>query len=186
MKKDWTILLSVRTAALLLCALCVVAAGAYSFFSPGMPAEEPDAPQAGSMDAQGRLERGCVLDQTLQYAVCGHHVERRIDAPDTVLGMNRELFAQAMADWRITSFASQKVEMTRTMEMACPAHWVIAADADGKLGVYRNLYGEEMVCLRALDIGVSTAPESDAAALRVGMCFDTEEAAEGYLEAIQS
>ena len=70
--------------------------------------------------------------------------------------------------------------------MPCPAHWVIWAGADGKLGVYRNLYGEELLCLRNLEIAVSAAPESDEAQLRRGMCFDTEQEAEAYLEAIQS
>lgn len=184
MKKDWTVLMSVRAAALLLGVLCVAAVGVYQRYFPSV--EPPEAPQVGSMDSQGLIERGCVLHQTLQYAVCGHSVERNLDAPDTVLGMNREVFAQAMADWRVTAFASQRIEMARTMEMPCPAHWVIRAGADGKLGVYRNLYGEELCCLRELDMGVSAAPESDEAALRVGLCFDTEADAEVYIESIQS
>lgn len=184
MKQDWAIQVRLRTAVLLLCALCVAAVGVYKHYFPSTAAQ--DTPQVGSIDDQGLIARGCVLHQTLDYAVCGHHVERKIDAPDTVLGMNREVFEQAMADWRITSFASSRVDMTRTLEMPCPAHWVIWAGADGKLGVYRNLYGEELLCLRNLEIAVSAAPESDEAQLRRGMCFDTEQEAEAYLEAIQS
>ena len=184
MNRDWARRVRVRTAIILLSAMCIGAIGVYRHYFPSI--REQEAPQAGSMDAQGLIARGCILDQTLHYAVCGHEVERKMDAPDTVLGMNRELFTQAMSEYRITSFGAQRVEMARTLEMACPAHWVIQADADGLLGVYRNLYGEEMVCLRRLDTDVTAAPESDGEALRRGMCFDTAQEADAYLEAIQS
>lgn len=183
MKKDWTVELRVRTAVVLLCLSCVAAVGVYQHF---FPSTREQAPQVGSIDDQGLIARGCILHQTLHYALCGHSVERKIDAPDTVLGLNRELFEQAMEDWRITAFAAQRIEMSRAMEMPCPAHWVILADESGMLGVYRNLYGEELLCLRKMEMGVSAAPESDQMQLRRGMCFDSAQDAEAYLEAIQS
>ena len=182
-KKDWFIEMRVRTMIIALCLLGVAVVGLYQMV---FPSAQNEAPQVSGVDEQRLIERGCVLHQTLHYTVCGHSVERKLDAPDTVLGMSCELFEQAMADYRITSFASKRIEMTCAMDMACPAHWVICADADGVLGIYRNLYGEEMLCLRKLNAGVSAAPESDWTQLRRGMCFDSAQEAEAYLEAIQS
>lgn len=173
-------------AALCVAALCAAASLGYHAVVSNAPQEGVRTPQVGSMDAQALIERGCVLHQTLTYTACGHSVERNVDAPDTVLGMNREVFEQAMSEYRLISFGAQRIEMARTMEIPCPAHWVIRAGEDGLLGVYRNLYGEALLCLRTLSVGVSAAPEADADALRRGLCFDTAQEAEAYLEAITS
>lgn len=182
-KREFALEVRVRTAVALICLMCAAAVGAYRY---AFPSARGQAPQVSGVEAQHLIKRGCILRQTLHYAVCDHSVTRRLDAPETVLGMNRELFERAMADWRITAFSAQQIEMTRVMAMPCPAHWVICADENGLLGVYRNLYGEQMHCLRRLDIGVSAAPQSDQAQLRRGLCFDSAQEADAYIESIQS
>ncbi len=156
------------------------------------PKTVPDAPQIAaenvteSLSQSERLENGAVFSQTLTYLPCTHVVQRRIDAPQTLLGLDRTGLEKALPDYRITAFGSKEVVMQREMSMFCPDHWVLMPDEQGELCIWQNLMGEEMVRVRALGLGAEDVPESEQNAVRAGKPFESSEELEGWLESIDS
>lgn len=147
---------------------------------------EHEAPQAGNLQTQGMLVQDCVMNQVLSYAPCGHTVERRTYAPSDVIGLNRTLFEERMSDYRVSEWSEKLVKMSKELQVPCPAHWVLKADEDGLICIYRNLLGEDLTCLRKTYLSLPDMPEADKQTLRMGMLFDDAMGAESYLESIDS
>lgn len=141
---------------------------------------------AESLSQGGPLEPGAMLNQTLTYLPCGHIVQRRVDAPTELIGMDRTGIEKALPDYRVTAFSGKEAAMRRDMSMFCPDHWVLMPDAQGELCIWQNLMGEEMVRLRGLGIGAEDVPESEQNAVRSGKAFSSAEELEGWLESADS
>lgn len=141
---------------------------------------------AESLFQNALVEQGAILNQTLHYVPCGHRVQRRVDAPMEVIGMDRKAVENAMPDYRITAYSGKEVAMQRDLPIFCPAHYVLLPDSQGELAVWQNELGEEMVLIRGLGIGVEDVPEGEQEVVRIGKPFDTLEELEGWLESADS
>lgn len=131
---------------------------------------------------------GCKQARHTLYARCGHELLTRRDVPPQLVGMTRERAGEALSTleggWQLTAFSPQKIETSRTLDLFCPAHWVLMMDENGETAVYRNTGGLAMERLSA-----SPVPAQDAQAralLRQGVAFDSLEALEDAAEALRA
>jgi len=146
-------------------------------------AENPET-AAESLSQDTTLGRGAILDQTLAYLPCGHAVQRRVEAPAELAGLDRKGIEKALPGYRVTAFSGKEVAMRRELNLFCPDHWVLMPDALGELCIWQNQLGEEMARLRGLGIAVEDLPESEQSAVRAGMGFASAEELEGWLEGV--
>lgn len=149
-------------------------------------AEEKQEGAAEILSQDATLAPGATLDQTITYLPCGHVVQRRVEAPAELAGMDRKGIENALPDYRVTAFSGKEVTMQRDMNLFCPDHWVLMPDSQGELCIWQNLLGEEMVRLRGLGITIADLPESEQNDVRIGKGFASAEALENWLEGVDS
>lgn len=124
---------------------------------------------------------GCKQAQTIVYGRCGHQVLRRLDAPAAWAGMSKDAVEAAMEEgWRMTTFASDLIEMSITLDMFCSQHYVLTLSEEGVPGIYRNRYGFEME--EAGRVSLTAMDESTREMVSRGIAFDTEEALLQWVE----
>lgn len=129
-------------------ALCVVG------LIPGRG--DPDAP-VSPVDGSGSLvlSGSCQVIQHLTYLPCGHELTRREALPAALVGKRRPELEAAYADWRVTSFAADEVQMSQQLAMYCPQHIVLRADESGMLCVWQNTRGDALTLSKELGIPLS-------------------------------
>ena len=150
------------------------------------PAQEKPA---GS-DLSARTGAACYLHTTLYYAPCAHSVQRREKLPSQLSGMSRELLEReiegVIPGAQVTGFSSDEVDISRSVDIPCPLHWVLRAGEDGMLHVLQNRNGESLESVRITDIPAQRIGEEEQGQVLQGMIFDDVQALEGYLESISS
>ena len=161
---------------------------------PAMPAEaaQPARLEEAPVhaDLSERTAQGCYLHKTSYYAPCGHSVQRRADLPAQLIGLSRQALEKelpgVLEGAAVTGFSGGEVDVSISMPIPCPLHWVLRAGESGKLEVLQNATGETLDVVRETDIPLSHAGENERQALVEGRIFDDVQALEGYLESLSS
>lgn len=164
--------------------------------NPQLIAANPTAqPQAISdlpagMDLSERTSGGCMLHRTLYYAPCGHSVQRREPLPTQLTGLSREALEQEIGSVipgaAVTGFSSKEVDVSRSLDIPCPLHWVLRGGEDGMLHVYQNRTSQALTLVRSTDVPLARVSESEQQELLEGRIFDDVQSLEGYLESMSS
>lgn len=149
------------------------------------PQAEPDAAQVRS-DSAVTLDAACQVVQHLTYTPCGHSLTRRLALPQELVGKGRAEAEAAYDPYRIVSFSADELVMEQTLDMYCPDHVVLMPDESGMLCVFENRYGDALALVHELSTPLSALPESYQEELLPGMGFDTLDALESWLEAMES
>lgn len=165
------------------------------------PEEEPNA-RAGAQstaqpagvpagaDLSERTGQQTTLHRTLCYAPCGHSVQHRTALPAQLTGLTRAALeseiGKVLPGATVTGFSSSEVDVSVSLDVPCPLHWVLRGGEDGMLAVLQNRTGERLDLVRATDVPLAAAPEEEQGELRAGRIFDDVQALEGYLESLSS
>lgn len=154
------------------------------------PGGEIRADEMAGADLSARTQKGCYLHSTLHYAPCGHSVQRRERLPAQLVGLSRQALESEIGDVipgaMVTGFSAAEVDVSVSVEIPCPLHWVLRGGENGMLGVWQNLSGETLERVRGTDIPLTRAAEGEQAELLEGRIFDDVQALEGYLESLSS
>ena len=141
-------------------------------------------------DLSERTQAGCMLHETLAYAPCGHSVQRREAMSARLIGLSREALEREIAEVIpgavVTGFSAGEVDVSRSLDIPCPLHWVLKAGEDGMMQVWQNRTGEALSFVRGTDVPVSGVSEGEKKDLLDGRVFDDVQALEGYLESMSS
>ena len=153
------------------------------------PEAEVSGVPAGA-DMSERTQADCMLHETLAYAPCGHSVQRREAMNPRLVGLSREALekeiVQVIPGAVVTGFSAGEVDVSRSMDVPCPLHWVLKAGEDGVLQVWQNRTGDALSFVRGTDVPVSGVSEGEKQELLDGRVFDDVQAMEGYLESMSS
>ena len=87
---------------------------------------------------------------------------------------------------QVTGFSEAEVDVTVSLDIPCPLHWVLRGGEDGMLGVWQNASGEALSLVRSTDLEMKRLGDAQREALRDGLVFDDVQALEGYLESLGS
>lgn len=150
--------------------------------------EELEAPVHA--DLSERTAQGCYLHRTMYYAPCAHSVQRREALPARLAGLSRTALESEIGGVIpgavVTGFSSQEVDISVSLDIPCPLHWVLAPAEDGMLCIRQNRMGEALETVRRTDVPLSQLSESRREELSGGRIFDDVQALEGYLESLSS
>jgi len=156
----------------------------------GAGGETETREEMAGADLSRRTQKGCYLHSTLHYAPCGHSVQRREKLPAQLVGLSREALEKEIGGViegaAVTGFSAAEVDISVSMEIPCPLHWVLRGGEDGKLSVWQNLDGETLSLVRGTEIPLTAASEESRPQLLEGQVFDDVQALEGYLESLSS
>lgn len=182
-------------AAVLALILCLLPMDAREEAQPAPLADLPqEPPKIESMpagaDLSERTEAGCYLHETLFYAPCGHSVQRREALPSQLTGLTRAALESEIGDVipgaAVTGFSSKEVDVSRSLDIPCPLHWVLRGGEDGMLHVYQNRTSQALTLVRSTDVPLARVSESEQQELLEGRIFDDVQSLEGYLESMSS
>lgn len=156
-----------------------------------LPQETPQlAGMPAGADLSERTEAGCYLHETLFYAPCGHSVQRREELPARLTGLSRDALESEIGEVipgaAVTGFSGGEVDISRSLDIPCPLHWVLRSGEDGMLHVYQNRTSEELTLVRSTDVPLERVGENERQELVDGRIFDDVQALEGYLESMSS
>ena len=170
-------------------AVCAPLAVALLFLSTFAipPAQAPAAPEEGVLSAAvgAIVGEDCVVQYTTLYTLCGHTTTQETPVPHAWWFQTREQVAMLAGGWEITSFASDRIEMRRSLALYCPQHSVLAL-AGEQLTVYQT-EGDQPLPTRAVNMPYASIPDDARAQLAPpGVAFDSLEAVEEWLESIES
>ena len=158
-----------------------IAAGEAETMQEGMPV---------GADLSQRTGERCALHKTTCYAPCGHSVQQRMTLPAQLRGLTRTALEEALpgvlAGAQVTGFSADEVDVSVSMEIPCPLHWVLVGGEEGMLCILQNRTGETLSVVRESDIPFSLVPKEDRDALAEGRIFDDVQVLEGYLESLSS
>ena len=153
-----------------------------------------ETPQAAGMpvgaDLSERTAAGCLLHETLVYAPCGHSVQRREALDARLIGLTRAALEKEMETVipgaAVTGFSAQEIDVSRSLDVPCPLHWILRGGEDGVLHVLQNRTGETLSIVRRTDVPLERVSENEQQELVEGRVFDDVQALEGYLESMSS
>ena len=141
-------------------------------------------------DLSVRTAGGCALHRTTCYAPCGHSVQQRMALPAQLRGLTRTALEAQMPrvleGAQVTGFSAEEVDVSVSLDLPCPLHWVLIGGEDGMLHVLQNRMGDALSVVRESDIPFSLVPKEDQDAIAEGRIFDDVQALEGYLESLSS
>ena len=182
-------------AAVLALILCLLPIGAREEMQSAPLADLPqETPQAAGMpagaDLSERTAADCRLHETLYYAPCGHSVQRREALSARLVGLTRAALEEeinaVLPGAAVTGFSAQEIDVSRSIDVPCPLHWVLRGGEDGMLHVFQNRTGEALSLVRGTDVPLERVSESERQELVDGRMFDDVQALEGYLESMSS
>lgn len=149
---------------------------------------QPVKERPAASDLSERTDSSCYLHTTLYYTPCSHSVQRREKLPVKLTGLSRAAFEAALPGVipgaQVTGFSAEEVDISRSVKIPCPLHWVLRAGEDGMLHILQNRDGETLALVRATDVPSERC--GGQAEILEGMIFDDVQALEGYLESISS
>ncbi|MGN0996869.1 MAG: hypothetical protein ACI4PG_08155 [Candidatus Ventricola sp.] len=158
--------------------------------APIAAAPTPEAGFPVGADLSERTGESCMLHRTIHYAPCGHSVQRREALSARLKGLTRAALEQEIGSVipgaRVTGFSDTEVDVTVSLDIPCPLHWVLRGGEDGMLGVWQNASGEALSLVRSTDIPMKQLSDAQRETLRSGLVFDDVQALEGYLESLGS
>ena len=141
-------------------------------------------------DLSERTAPGCYLHRTIFYAPCSHSVQRREALSSKLSGLSRAALESEIGSvipgTAITGFSSSEVDVSVSLDIPCPLHWVLKAANDGVLCIWQNRMGEALEIVRRTEILLSQVSESGREELVSGKIFDDVQSLEGYLESLSS
>ena len=158
--------------------------------APIAAAPSPDSGLPVGADLSERTGEGCMLHRTIYYAPCGHSVQRREALSARLKGLTRSALEREIAGVipgaQVTGFSEAEVDVTVSLDIPCPLHWVLRGGEDGMLGVWQNASGEALSLVRSTDLEMKRLGDAQREVLRDGLVFDDVQALEGYLESLGS
>ena len=150
----------------------------------------PDTGIPAGADLSERTGEGCMLHRTICYAPCGHSVQRREALSTRLKGLTRGALEQEIGSVipgaKVTGFSAAEVDVTVSLDIPCPLHWVLRGGEDGMLGVWQNTSGEALSLVRSTEIAMKQLSDAQRETLKEGLVFDDVQALEGYLESLGS
>lgn len=149
------------------------------------PAIDPSADPVGNVP-QALTETGCQILQELSYTPCEHHLTRRVELPQELVGKTRAEIEGAYDQWRVTEFLPKEVTMEQNMDIYCAQHMVLMPDESGILAVFENKYGDALAFIQSTEISLETLPDAIQEEVRPGKGFDDMTALEQWLESVES
>lgn len=167
----------------LLC-LFLAAFAAVGISSAEAPVEKAALPEAGAAPVleTEKLSEQATVYQTMVFLRCGHNVSRRTQPAEEVRGEGFGAVRQYYDVWNILTLEKEKIEMERQIDLYCPMHKVISMDETGQIILSENRYGDGMAVIRIYEGGGEEISGEIRETLIAGQGFDTEEAAEKWLE----
>lgn len=184
-------------AAVLALILCLYPMRARETSGEAQPLAQETPPQeaaardvSAGADLSERTQAGCALHETLFYAPCAHSVQRRTALSAQLIGLTRDALeaeiGQEIPGAAVTGFSGAEVDVSRSLDIPCPMHWVLRGGEDGMLHIYQNRTGEALSLVRGTDVPLERAGESERQELLEGRIFDDVQSLEGYLESMSS
>jgi len=132
---------------------------------------------------------GAVFLWAVTFEACGCGTQAATEAPEGSVGLRRETLAIELRDWEITSFAPERVELARLdREAMCPAHTKRTLRLEeGKLVLYAGSVddpGVELILIITTGIVADDLNAEEAAILRTGRTFDSQEEVYSFIEGL--
>ena len=146
--------------------------------APAQPEQEPQAEQVAQMGEETVSPDARVLWR--YHMACGHVVERE-DAQPAIGKTKAELEAAYGVD-SVSSFGNAAVVMELESPLCCPDHYLLKLE-EGVLTVRKTGDDLQEEILLTLDV---TLPPDAAAECEQGLCFDSLEDINVYLEGLDS
>jgi hypothetical protein len=117
-----------------------------------------------------------------RYLKCGHEKVRE-EAPDeTMIGKTYAQFAQNYPNYKL-DVENGVVRMVVEYDQYCPDHYIIKADDNGSIFVYRNMEGmDKLSAVMKMNFTTDDVPKDYRPLLKDGMVFDSVEEIEGLIE----
>ena len=128
-----------------------------------------------------QTEAYCALVQTYRFIPCGHQVTRRVMLPDDLIGENFDTVSERYENWRVDTFSSGQVTMSRDENIYCPMHVVLMPDEAGNVAVFKNVYGDGMAYEEGTEYRMADFSGETQLKLFEGIGFDTVEDALNWL-----
>lgn len=145
---------------------------------PSQPAQEPPAAQVAQMGEETVSPSAKVLWR--YHMACGHVVEREDAQP--AIGKTQAELEAAYGPGSVTSFGADAVVLELESAAYCPDHYVLKLE-NGALTVRKTGDDLQEEILLTLDV---TLPPDAAAECEKGLCFDSLEDINVYLEGLDS
>ncbi len=152
---------------------------------PG-PSEGTGGPSTAAAD---RIAQGATIVRIVDYEQCGDPDTTSTAAESGLVGLSREALALELRDWEIVSFAPDRVELKR-VEVAgwCRKHTPRTLKLEnGELILYAGSLGDQppsLIVIKPTGFSESDLGASEAAILREGKTFESDEDVVQYLEGL--
>ena len=146
--------------------------------APAQPEQEPQTEQVAQMGEETVSPSAKVLWR--YHMACGHVVEREDAQP--AIGKTQAELEAAYGPGSVVSFAADAVVLELESAAYCPDHYVLKLE-DGALTVRKT--GDDLQEEILLNLDVTLPPDA-AAECEKGLCFDSLEDINVYLEGLDS
>lgn len=149
--------------------------------NPDAPGLLPAPPAVSAAEPQERAGIHCEVIQTMGFSRCGHSVTRRVEIPKALAGADFSAVQAYYELWQIDSFSPEQIVMRRDLPLYCPIHTVAGVNEAGQVILSRNMYGDGMALMKECPRTLEEFSAQDQEALLLGLGFDSEPEAEGWL-----
>jgi hypothetical protein len=117
-----------------------------------------------------------------RYLKCGHEIVREKSPDAQMVGRTYLQFAACYPAYRM-EVVNGVIRMLMEYDQYCPDHYVIKADDNGVIYVYRNMDGKEkLTVVMRMSFTVDAVPPDYRPLLKDGMAFASVEEIEGLIE----
>jgi hypothetical protein len=152
------------------------------------------APAAAGLDERlgatavpdGVISAGTNIFWITRYTKCGHEKVRELPPEASMIGKTYAQFAQCYPKYRLET-PNGTLCMVIEYDQYCPEHYIIKADDNGYIYVYRNMDGEDKLsAVMRMDFTTEAVPQDYRPLLKEGMAFGSVEEIEGLIEDAQT
>lgn len=115
------------------------------------------------------------------FKLCGHEIQRTIQAPGSFLGLNVEELMERIEGWEISEVQDDNIMLIREIDTYCPKHFIIGV-LDNNIAIYIYNENGEKILKEKTDIDINILTPDDQIFLTNGIVADTEDDMELKLE----
>lgn len=128
-----------------------------------------------------RINESTKLCYLTFFKMCGHEIERKIQAPTSFFGLNIEELMERIEGWEISEVKDDNIILIRELETYCPRHFIIGV-LDNNIAIYIYNENGERILKEKTDIDINILTPDDQVFLTNGIVADTEDDMEQKLE----
>ncbi|NLN48330.1 MAG: hypothetical protein GX154_04435 [Clostridiales bacterium] len=128
-----------------------------------------------------RINESTKLCYLSLFKMCGHEIERQIQAPGSLYGLNIEELKDRIDGWEISEVKDNNIILIREFETYCPKHFIIGV-LDNNIAIYTYNENGEKILKEKTDIDINILTPDDQVFLTNGIVADTEDDMEQKLE----